>query len=161
VGAFARRCWHKCSKVSKVLRYSPYAVNALNHYACRPHTVCDCLIFLLTDPRVDGALLHTALLHHTLAENKNFLLPLDHDRLNKIQTASGRSGILGGGGVLGAVPCSFFLFFWPWRRPCGRTTCFGGCLGVGLDWILLYRGQVHVCGSWAGKCRVFSGCKSD
>ena len=140
MGAFARRRWHKCSKVSKVLRYSPYAVNALNRYARRPHTVCDCLIFVLTDPRVDGALLHTALLHHTLAENKNFLLPLDHDRLNKIQTASGRSSILGGGGVLGAVPYSFF-FFWSWRRPwwrwCARsgTTCFCGCLGggIGLD----------------------------
>ena len=64
----------------------------------------------MTDPRVDGALLHTTMLHHTLAENKNFLLPLDHDRLNKIQTASGRGGILGGGGVLGAVPYSFFFF---------------------------------------------------
>ena len=99
------------------------------------------------------------MLHHTLAENKNFLLPLDHDRLNKIQTASGRGGILGGGGVLGAVPYSFFFF--------GRggvlggdgalgsePHVFAGVWGVGLDWILLYGGRVHVCGSGAGKSRV-------
>ena len=55
------------------------------------------------DPRVDGALLHASMLHHTFAENKSFLLPLDHERLNQIQAASGRGSVLGGGGVLGAV----------------------------------------------------------
>ena len=86
----------------------PRVDGALLHMTCMcppPHFLC------VADPRVDGALLHTAMLHHTLAENKNFLLPLDHDRLHKIQTASGRGGILGGGGALGAVPYIRFSSF--------------------------------------------------